>query len=210
MFSGSVKKKKSKLEEIYDTYGSFIYHVALRYLGDVHLAQDCTQQSMERLAKYLDRLGETEAKETKSYIYRLAVSTALNMKKQQERYLVKEDAELMYLVDRVQNEDEIERVLSQAESREALRQAEENLSAEEKILLTERYGRERTCAQIAETMGISEAACRKRLQRTREHLAKLLGYQTENGQKGKENAAEGGRRADKVSGKGGAKGGEAE
>ena len=77
--------KEIKAEELYDTYGSFIYYTALKYLGDGHLAQDCTQQSMERLMKYADRLGETEAKETKSYIYRLTVSTALNMKKQQDR-----------------------------------------------------------------------------------------------------------------------------
>ena len=41
------KEKKSKLEELYDTYGSFIYYTALKYLGDDHLAQDCTQQSEE-------------------------------------------------------------------------------------------------------------------------------------------------------------------
>ena len=148
MFSSRIftrkKEKKSKLEELYDTYGSFLYYTALKYLGDGHLAQDCTQQSMERLMKYADRLGETEAKETKSYIYRLTVSTALNMKKQQDRYVAKEDEELIYLVDSASQEDEIERVFREADSREALRQAMEHLSEEEKILLAERYGRERS------------------------------------------------------------------
>ena len=133
MFSSRIftrkKEKKSKLEELYDTYGSFIYYTALKYLGDGHLAQDCTQQSMERLMKYADRLGETEAKETKSYIYRLTVSTALNMKKQQDRYVAKEDEELIYLVDSASQEDEIERVFREADSREALRQAMEHLTA---------------------------------------------------------------------------------
>ena len=51
MFSSRIftrkKEKKSKLEENFnDTYGSFIYYTALKYLGDDHLAQDCTQQSM--------------------------------------------------------------------------------------------------------------------------------------------------------------------
>ena len=117
MFSSRIftrkKEKKSKLEELYDTYGSFIYYTALKYLGDGHLAQDCTQQSMERLMKYADRLGETEAKETKSYTaIGPTVSTALNMKKQQDRYVAKEDEELIYLVDSAsQMSDEIERVL---------------------------------------------------------------------------------------------------
>ena len=110
------------------------------------------------LVKYADRLGETEAKETKSYIYRLTVSTALNMKKQQDRYVAKEDEELIYLVDSASQEDEIERVFREADSREALRQAMEHLSEEEKILLAERYGRERSFAEIAELLNISRAS----------------------------------------------------
>ena len=196
MFSSRIftrkKEKKSKLEELYDTYGSFIYYTALKYLGDGHLAQDCTQQRMERLMKYADRLGETEAKETKSYIYRLTVSTALNMKKQQDRYVAKEDEELIYLVDSASQEDEIERVFREADSREALRQAMEHLSEEEKILLAERYGRERSFAEIAELLNISESACRKRLQRTKAHLAALLDPQSRSDQRRKAETRKGG------------------
>ncbi len=196
MFSSRIftrkKEKKSKLEELYDTYGSFIYYTALKYLGDGHLAQDCTQQSMERLMKYADRLGETEAKETKSYIYRLTVSTALNMKKQQDQYVAKEDEELIYLVDSASQEDEIERVFREADSREALRQAMEHLSEEEKILLAERYGRERSFAEIAELLNISESACRKRLQRTKAHLAALLDPQSRSDQRRKAETRKGG------------------
>lgn len=196
MFSSRIftrkKEKKSKLEELYDTYGSFIYYTALKYLGDGHLAQDCTQQSMERLMKYADRLGETEAKETKSYIYRLTVSTALNMKKQQDRYVAKEDAELIYLVDSASQEDEIERVFREADSREALRQAMEHLNEEEKILLAERYGRERSFAEIAGLLNISESACRKRLQRTKAHLAALLDPQSRSDQRRKGETRKGG------------------
>ena len=142
--------------------------------------------------KYADRLGETAAKETKSYIYRLTVSTALNMKKQQDRYVAKEDEELIYLVDSASQEDEIERVFREADSREALRQAMEHLSEEEKILLAERYGRERSFAEIAELLNISESACRKRLQRTKAHLAALLDPQSRSDQRRKEETRKGG------------------
>ena len=63
-------------------------------------------------------------------------------------------------------EDEIAaRFPGEADSREALRQAMEHLNEEEKILLAERYGRERSFAEIAGLLNISESACRKRLQR---------------------------------------------
>ena len=96
------------------------------------------------------------------------------------------------LVDSASQEDEIERVFREADSREALRQAMEHLSEEEKILLAERYGRERSFAEIAELLNISESACRKRLQRTKAHLAALLDPQSRSDQRRKAETRKGG------------------
>ena len=52
---------------------------------------------------------------------------------------------------------------------------------EEKFLLAERYAGERSYSEISEMLGISEAACRKRMQRTKEHLAELVGKQRRKG-----------------------------
>ena len=94
-------------------------------------------------------------------------------------------------MDSASQEDEIERVFREADSREALRQAMEHLSEEEKILLAERYGRERSFAEIAELLNISESACRKRLQRTKAHLAALLDPQSRSDQRRKAETREG-------------------
>lgn len=173
------EKEASQLRQIYEKYAHFMYYVSLKYLGDVHLAQDCTQQSLIRLIKYLDRLENMNAKQTKSYIYQVVASTALNMKKAEQRYIPESDERLIYMVDNVFQENEVERAFFEAESREALRQAQQNLSVEEKILIAQRYGQGLDYSEIAEFFNISVQACRKRMQRAKAHLAELLRRQDE-------------------------------
>ena len=177
-------EERSKLESIYDVHANFMYRASLKYMGDEHLARDCMQQSLERLIKYLDRLDAADSPQTKSYVYKTVVSTAKNMKRSDRKYVTESDEVLLYHIDRNCDRDEIEKFLAEAESREALKQAEANLSWEEKLLLSERYGRERSYAEISEFLGISEVACRKRVQRTKEHLAELLGWKKNQQQDG--------------------------
>lgn len=173
------EKEASQLRQIYEKYAHFMYYVSLKYLGDVHLAQDCTQQSLIRLIKYLDRLENMNAKQTKSYIYQVVASTALNMKKAEQRYIPESDERLIYMADNVFQENEVERAFFEAESRETLRQAQQNLSVEEKILIAQRYGQGLDYSEIAEFFNISVQACRKRMQRAKAHLAELLRRQDE-------------------------------
>lgn len=170
------EEEKHKLEFLYTMYNSFMYNISLKYLGDEHLAWDCMQQSLERIIKYLDRINEVNSKQTKSYVYRIVVSTALNMKKREEICQTKINEEIFFLTNQIPKEDEIDRILSEAESRKALEEATKNLTVEEKILIVERYGRERSFSEIAEFLNISESACRKRLERAKAYLAKLLDY----------------------------------
>ena len=168
------EKETLQLRQIYEKYARFMYHVSLKYLDDAHLAQDCTHESLIRLIKYLNRLENMNFRQTKSYIYQVVASTALNMKKVEQRYIPEYDEKRIYMVDNVFQEDEVERAFFEVESREAFRLAEQNLSVEEKILIVQRYGQGRAYAEIAEFFNISEPACRKRMQRAKAHLAELL------------------------------------
>ena len=174
-------EERSKLQAMYDAHANFMYRASLKYMGDEHLAKDCMQQSLERLVKYLDRLDAPDSPQTKSYIYKIVVSTAKNMKKSNQKYVTESDDVLFHMIDNTLREDEIEKALAEAESREVLKQAEANLSWEEKFLLAERYASERSYSEISEMLGISEAACRKRMQRTKERLAELVGQQRRKG-----------------------------
>ena len=103
------EKETLQLRQIYEKYARFMYYVSLKYLDDAHLAQDCTHESLIRLIKYLNRLENMNFRQTKSYIYQVVASTALNMKKVEQRYIPEYDEKRIYMVDNVFQEDEVER-----------------------------------------------------------------------------------------------------
>ena len=165
MTSGMTGSERTKFERIYRQYASFVYRVALRELSAPDLAQDCTQAAFERVIKYLDRL-------TKSYIYKITLSAAADLRKREEKYVTKQDDELFYLIDRQKDSDSVS---SNAEISEILAFAEKKLSTEEKILLTCRLGGRNAYREAAGILGISEAACRKRMQRIRQKITDEFG-----------------------------------
>lgn len=93
MTSGMTGSERIKLERIYRQYASFVYRVALRELSAPDLAQDCTQAAFERVIKYLDRLEESGSPQTKSYIYKITLSAAADLRKREEKYVTKQDDE---------------------------------------------------------------------------------------------------------------------
>lgn len=164
--------ERTKFEKIYERYASFIYRVALKELSEPDLAQDCAQAAFERVIKYIDRLGDPDSPQTKSYIYKITISVAANLRKHEERYVTKQDDELFYLVDRRNGHDSVS---VNAELSEVLEFAEKNLSSEEKILLTCRLSGRNAYREAAEILGISEAACRKKMQRIRQKITDAFG-----------------------------------
>lgn len=172
MTSGMTGSERTKFERIYRQYASFVYRVALKELSAPDLAQDCTQAAFERVIKYLDRLEESGSPQTKSYIYKITLSAAADLRKREEKYVTKQDDELFYLIDRQKDSDSVS---SNAEISEILAFAEKNLSAEEKILLTCRLGGRNAYREAAGILGISEAACRKRMQRIRQKITDEFG-----------------------------------
>ncbi len=164
--------EKSKFERIYDLYATFVYRVSLKELGDPDLAKDCAQISYERIIRYLDRIDEVDSPQAKSYIYKLVRSTALNLRKRERKYVTKQDDELFYMIDEGNHGDD---EFVNVEIEEAIRFAEENLSEEDRILLSCRYDGQTSYEEASRLIGISEAACRKRMERIRRRLADAFG-----------------------------------
>ncbi|MEI3500052.1 MAG: sigma-70 family RNA polymerase sigma factor [Anaerovoracaceae bacterium] len=165
MTSGMTDPDREKFNKIYHLYASFVYRVALKELSETELAQDCTQAAFERIIKYMDRLEEPDSPQVKSYIYKTVLSTAANMRRREEKYVTKQDDELFYLIDRRGGDDPVSR---RAEVSEILRFAEQHLSVDEKIILSCRYDGRNSYREAAGILGISEAACRKKMQRIRQ------------------------------------------
>ncbi len=48
------------LQEMVETYGNQVYRLALRYTGNMHQAQDITQETFLRVYKHLDRFDSSK------------------------------------------------------------------------------------------------------------------------------------------------------
>ena len=151
-----------KLESAVEAYGDMLFRVAFNMLGNVHDAEDATQETYLRSMKYEPEL--TYSEHEKRWLLRVLVNLCKNMRKRNARRKVTDIDELANLL----------------EYRD-----EETLGVMEKIMsLPEIY---RTVMdlyyvegisgyEIASILSISYAAVRKRLQKGR----KLLGIALEN------------------------------
>ena len=150
-----------KLESAVEAYGDMLFRVALNMLGNVHDAEDATQETYLRYMKYEPEL--TDSEHERRWLLRVLVNVCKDMGKRRARQ-------------RVISIDELANLLEYRD--------EETLGVMEKIMsLPEIY---RTVMdlyyvegvsgeEIAQLLSVSYATVRKRLQKGR----KLLGIALE-------------------------------
>lgn len=145
---------------------AMVYAVARSILHDAALAQDAAQQTYLRAFR---RLRDLEAPAAFSgWLRRIAISVALNMRRARRFTLLRLDdiADVPVL-------DEAETYWSEAQ-RQRLAAALLTLSVEERQLCDRRYHGRWSMSRLAASVGVEEAAMRKRLQRIREKLRKEI------------------------------------
>ncbi len=145
---------------------AMVYAVARSVLRDPALAQDAAQQAYLRAFRRLRDLEEPAA--FSGWLRRIAISVALNMRRARRFTLLRLDD-----VPDVPVLDEAETYWSEAQ-RQRLAAALLALTAEERLLCDRRYHGRWSMARLAASVGVEEAAMRKRLQRIREKLRKEM------------------------------------
>lgn len=168
-----------KLEAVYERYAEYMYRVALKKLRNVENAKDCCQQSYEKLIRYIERLEDVDSQRTASYIYLVVHSVAIDMIRSQKHCVVTDCSKVIGMIENSHVEDEMNRRLVDACKGDFLEMALDVLDEEEKKLLMIRFGEDKTYKEIGEIMGLTETACRKRMQRIK---AKLIGASERKGE----------------------------
>ena len=163
-----------KAERLYKQYRHLMYGEANKILQDASLAEDAVHQSFIKIINNLHKIDETNCRRTQNFMVIICVNTAKDIynkrsylnKKDYAVYDADEDiadtgnAPLDILVDK----DSINHI---SNAIEAL-----NPIYRDVILLKCAYGCSRI--EIAELLGISEGAVKKRLERARKLLSHVL------------------------------------
>lgn len=161
--------EKDKFERIYHTYKGLMLSCAYSILKDESLSEDAVHNAFMRILSNLSKIDEVDSPRTRGFVIVITENVSKTMYNSLNRVKVIElDESIPYDVTVEQK-------------------AEQNLTAEliaEKIallpenyrsVLTLRYFNGLDDKEIASVLGISHSLARKRLERARKALGKLLG-----------------------------------
>lgn len=163
-----MKKSVHYVELLYDLVGSAIRHVALKYLRDMHDAEELVQDfwaDIERIAA-----GFVLRRNGKAYLCRVAANRAIN----RYRQLHRERARVTYVdygsVTAWDGDEDCDR----ATLRLAVEQAMTRLTEEERIVIQSSYFEEKTVREVAAELGTSRSRVCRIKERALEKLKEEL------------------------------------
>ncbi|MCH5303552.1 MAG: sigma-70 family RNA polymerase sigma factor [Ruminococcus sp.] len=160
---------KEKFEQIYIRYKSLMLSRAFEILHDRGLSEDAVHNAFMRILKNLEKLDDAEHPRTKGYVM----------------IVLENVAKTLYVKNKKQTVIELDENIAEKSNVEV--DTEAKLTAEfvaEKIaelpdiyrdVLTLKYLHGLNDKEIAAAVGISPVSARKRLQRAREKLKRLVG-----------------------------------
>lgn len=164
----------SKFEAIYFTYSKYLYSIGINILRDEQNAADALQQCFIKIFENMDKIGEVNSRQTKSFISILMRNESINLfRKRKTIFHVTEsmDDALYIIIDEAANTEEL---LLKAELRDEIKTCLSKLNKEEVNLIILKYGQEYSNEEIAGILDVSSEVVRQRLSRIRRKLAALL------------------------------------
>lgn len=158
------------MEDLYLTYHSLLYGVALRVTRSDDAAQDAVSDSLVALMKKIPLLRSLESNKLRAYIVITVRHTAITHLNRGRREFAADDASFSDLSDGFRVDDQ---VLSAA-GVEGIKRAVRQLPPRERDVMLMRYFREMTDEEIARELGLRPVSVRVQLSRARRHLAEIL------------------------------------
>ncbi len=152
-------REKRKFVLLYERYRCLVYKVVFDVLGDSHLAEDALQETFWKLARSMEKLGEVEELRIKRYIITVAKSAAIDIYRKRKRQMEEE----IYV-------DELRYVAQpctymETDVENAVLDILKNLPVKYRDVFLLKYSSNLENEEIAELLGITEEAVRKRISR---------------------------------------------
>jgi len=169
----------NKMEQLYREYRQLLFSVANNILHDSHAAEDAVNDAFIRVIRNLDKIEDVKCPRTRNYLVVIVRNIALSAIKSNQRNGEVGVSETWQFD--LQTEEEVEERYSAEQDRmydrlslekvaEAIRKLPTKLKDTLYLYAVEDYSLEET----AELLGISYEAAKKRVQRARKELTKML------------------------------------
>jgi len=162
-------EEKSKMADLYHTYRELMFNVALNILRNEADAEDVLHQAFVRIAGDFKKIGDISSHQTRNYLVIIVRGLALNLYNKRSKIIEVPFDLLEGTGDYPLHDLNVEQI-----EYEALYQALEQLPSEQRDALYLMYYEEFSVKEICIALNLSENAAKKRLQRARLAVQKIL------------------------------------
>ncbi len=161
------QEEKSKLEQLYYQYRTLMKYIAFEVLKDNGLAEDAVHESFMKLTRHLDGIEIVDSPKTKAFLVIVVRNTALDiLKKNRQINVVSMDETIEY-------KQVFNRALDNFGVQE-IYDAIKRLPDIYRDIIELKVYYELSDKKVADILGVSYQAFRKRLQRARMALKEIL------------------------------------
>lgn len=161
------EEDKTKFEALYHKYDKLMMYIAMQKLHNESLAEEAAQDAWLYIAKNFNKVGEIDAKQTKSYLATIANGFAVSKFRKESK------VRSFDVLDGIENDVVSDDYFDKLDATD-LKIAMDKLDDEAKTLMYLTYVFGYTSMDIGDMLGISATAVRKRIQYTKARLRKLL------------------------------------
>lgn len=167
------KKNVPKEERVYRKYCKLMFGTAFEILQDKSLAEDAVIEAMTRIIKNIDKIGEVDSPKTRSFAVIICKNAAKDIYNKQKR---SNSAEKSY-IEKLCAEDKYEpsSLLLDKDTVNRMKEAIEGLDEMYRDVFLMKYAYDMRRGEIAEELGISVEAVKKRLMRAKKKIIELMG-----------------------------------
>ena len=165
------EEDKKAFDKIYYENRILLYSIAMKILGNNALAEEAVSDAFLSIAKNFQTVNILNAHKKHKYLI-ITIRNAANMILRKE----KNDLDNLPLDETIVSDDDIASVDLQI-----LKKCMHDLNQTDKEIIYLYYSLGMDHKQISDTLGISQAASRKRLQKAKQSLKKLLKEEGYNG-----------------------------
>lgn len=163
--------EKSRFEDIYTNYKQAMYYTAYNILNDVQSTEDAVHQAFVKIIENFQQIKEISSPQTKSFCVIVCRNIAIDMVRRDNKQRNTSFDDLQDdIAERIIMEDEI---ISNA-NMELIVEKIGQLPVIYKDIFLLHYGNGYSIKQIAKLINITNEVAKKRIQRARQRLIKMI------------------------------------